>query len=68
MNAKRVFIFLLQKYREKGVFHFTLNVPEKTAQLSIVATYQDDYGDVASATAHAMAYYSPKVPVCLFLM
>lgn len=57
--------FLLQKYREKGVFHFTLHVPEKTSQLTLVATYQDDYGDTASATAQGMAFYSPKVQSCL---
>ncbi|XP_050713228.1 CD109 antigen-like isoform X2 [Eriocheir sinensis] len=49
-----------QKYREKGVFHFTLNVPEKTAQLTLVATYMDGYGDAASATAQGLAYYSPR--------
>ncbi|XP_069938701.1 CD109 antigen [Cherax quadricarinatus] len=49
-----------QKYREKGVFHFTVDVPDKTAGLTLTASYQDDSGSVASASAQAIAYYSSK--------
>ncbi|XP_050698378.1 CD109 antigen-like isoform X1 [Eriocheir sinensis] len=48
-----------EKYREKGVFHFTMDVPEKASQLVLTAAYQDDDGSMASASAQALAYYSP---------
>ncbi|KAK7085756.1 hypothetical protein SK128_008452, partial [Halocaridina rubra] len=47
-----------QKYREKGVFHFTVDVPDKTAGLQLTASYQDDDGSVAGASATAIAQYS----------
>ncbi|XP_063601843.1 CD109 antigen-like [Penaeus indicus] len=49
-----------QKYREKGVYHFVVDVPEKTASLSLTASYQDDSGSIAAASATAIAYYSPR--------
>ncbi|XP_042213472.1 CD109 antigen-like [Homarus americanus] len=49
-----------QKYREKGVFHFTVDVPDKTAKLTLTASYQDDLGSIASANAQAIAFYSSK--------
>ncbi|KAK8389963.1 hypothetical protein O3P69_012881 [Scylla paramamosain] len=49
-----------EKYREKGVFHFTVDVPETASGLSLTAAYQDDEGDTASASAQGIAYYSPK--------
>ncbi|KAK3858623.1 hypothetical protein Pcinc_035182 [Petrolisthes cinctipes] len=61
---KKLQIFLrnqqFQKYREKGVFHFTVHVPDKTARLTLTASYQDDEGSLAGATAQGIAYYSPR--------
>lgn len=61
-----VFGVVLQKYREKGVFHFTVDVPDKTASLSLSASYQDDMGSMASASAQAIAYYSPQVSIYIY--
>ncbi|KAG0724718.1 CD109 antigen [Chionoecetes opilio] len=49
-----------EKYRDKGVFHFTMDVPDTATKLTLTAAYQDDDGDLASASAQAIAYYSPK--------
>ena len=61
ISTTDVFALPLQKYREKGVFHFTFNVPEKTSQMILSATYRDDEGDTAGATARGIAYFSPQV-------
>lgn len=63
-----VFALVFQKYREKGIFHFTLNVPEKTTQLTLIATYEDDDGDTASATAQGIAFFSLQVQPCSYFM
>ena len=56
-----VLAMLLQNYREKGVFHFTFNVPEETSQVTLVATYRDSEGDTAVTKAQANAFFSPQV-------
>lgn len=40
-----------------------MDVPDKTASLTLSATYQDDEGSMDSASAQAIAYYSPNVSV-----
>ncbi|MPC34052.1 CD109 antigen [Portunus trituberculatus] len=49
-----------EKYRDKGVFHFTMDLPETTSGLVLSASYQDDEGDTAAASAQGIAYYSPR--------
>ncbi|XP_068210039.1 CD109 antigen-like [Palaemon carinicauda] len=49
-----------QGYREKGVFHFVVDVPDKTASLTLTANYEDDEGSIAAASAEALAHYSKK--------
>ena len=49
-----------QSYREKGVFELVINVPPKTKSLTMTASYSDEDGAIAGATAQAIAYYSSK--------